>query len=108
LRQPLHRGLDIRQFAEPDQVDITRSPNPHLAFGHASHCCLGAPLAQLEMQIAISALVQRRPDVRLAVDRARLRWRRDAFLRGPERLPLRASAPLSAQATELATAGARR
>ena len=67
----------------------TRDPNKHLAFGRGGvHHCLGAPLARMEGQIAITALLQRFPGIRLAVSPESLHWRRGLFLRGLERLPL--------------------
>jgi cytochrome P450 len=78
---------DERHFENPDALDITRDPNRHLAFGRGGvHHCLGAPLARMEGQIAIGALVRRFPEARLAP--GSLRWRRGLFLRGLERLPL--------------------
>jgi cytochrome P450 PksS len=79
---------DERRFAQPNTLDVARTPNPHLAFGQGAHYCLGAPLARLEGRIAISTLLQRVPDLRLARPPAALRWRRGVFLRGLERLPL--------------------
>lgn len=82
---------DERQFPAPDTLDLARDPNRHLAFGQGVHYCLGAPLARLEAQIALSALVQRFPNVRLVVPPATLRWRKGIFLRGVEQLPLAVS-----------------
>jgi cytochrome P450 len=56
---------DPRVFAEPDRLNLTRSPNPHLAFGFGHHFCLGAALARLESRIALPALVRRFPNLRL-------------------------------------------
>ena len=50
---------DPRQFPDADCFDITREPNPHLAFGHGIHACLGAPLARLEAKIALTLLLER-------------------------------------------------
>jgi cytochrome P450 len=79
---------DERQFEDPDTLRLDREPNRHLAFGQGGHYCLGAPLARLEGQIAISTLLRRLPDVRLAGGPESLRWRRGLFLRGLEKLPL--------------------
>ena len=79
---------DERQFPDPETVDLTREPNRHLAFGFGIHFCLGAPLARLEAQIAIRALAERLPSLRLAVDPQELRWRRGLVLRGLRTLPL--------------------
>ncbi|WP_338449999.1 cytochrome P450 [Niallia oryzisoli] len=49
---------DPSQFADAHVLDLTRNPNPHLAFGHGTHFCLGAPLARLEAQIAIQTFLQ--------------------------------------------------
>jgi cytochrome P450 PksS len=79
---------DPRQFPDPDTLDVTREPNRHLAFGLGIHYCLGAPLARLEEEIAIGALLRRAPGLRLAVAPERLRWRRGLVLRGLASLPV--------------------
>lgn len=79
---------DHQQFEDPDKLDLTREPNRHLAFGYGVHYCLGAPLARLEGQVAISRLFRRIPDLRLAKPLDALRWRRGLVLRGLESLPV--------------------
>ena len=79
---------DPRQFPDPDTLDVAREPNRHLAFGLGIHYCLGAPLARLEGEIAIGALLRRAPGLRLAVPAERLRWRRGLVLRGLEAVPV--------------------
>ncbi len=79
---------DERQFERPDDLDITREPNRHLAFGQGVHYCVGAPLARMEGQIAINTLLRRFPDLRLAVPPQALRRRPGLGLRGLASLPL--------------------
>ncbi len=59
---------DPRTFADPDVFDIARTPNHHLGFGQGIHYCLGAPLARMEARIAVKNLLDRSPNLRLAVD----------------------------------------
>lgn len=80
---------DESVFTNPDQLDLRREPNRHLAFGHGSHFCLGAPLARMEGQIAINLLLERLPKLRLAVPAEQLRWRGTPVVRGLKELPLR-------------------
>ena len=79
---------DESQFRHPDALDITREPNRHLAFGMGAHFCVGAPLARLEGQIALTTLFRRFPDLRPARPPESLRWRRGLLLRGLEELPV--------------------
>jgi cytochrome P450 PksS len=79
---------DGRQFADPDRLDLARQPNQHLAFGQGMHYCLGAPLARLEVQIALTTLLHRLPGLRLSRPAESLRWRPGMFVRGLEQLPM--------------------
>jgi cytochrome P450 len=82
---------DEREFAEPEAFVITRSPNPHIAFGHDIHLCLGAPLARIEIPIAIETFLRRFPDARLAASPDELRWRENLMFHALEELPVRTS-----------------
>lgn len=77
---------DESEFPHPEALDITRVPNRHLAFGMGAHFCLGAPLARLEGEIALTTLFRRFPDLGLAEAPESLRWRRGLAIRGLERL----------------------
>lgn len=76
---------DPAAFADPDRLDLTRRPNPHLAFGLGAHFCPGAQLSRIEARAAIPALLNRFPSLRLAAPPVR---RPTAVLRGLERLPV--------------------
>jgi cytochrome P450 len=79
---------DPRAFADAERFDITRDPNPHVAFGHGVHFCLGAPLARLEGRIALSDLLERLGHFEPATSEP---WepRRAYHVHGPSRLPIR-------------------
>ena len=77
---------DPARFPDPDRLDLARPDNRHLAFGWAAHFCFGAPLARLEGQIALSALLRRLPDLRL--EPGPLVWRQNLGLRGLTTLPV--------------------
>jgi cytochrome P450 len=79
---------DPRQFPHAGRFDIARDPNPHIAFGHGIHACLGAPLARLEARIALADLLERLRDMRLASAEP---WepRKALHVHGPNRLPIR-------------------
>jgi cytochrome P450 len=57
---------DPDAFAQPDRLDVGRSPNRHVGFGAGIHYCLGAPLARLELQVALTRLLARFPRLALA------------------------------------------
>ncbi len=78
---------DPARFADPEALDLTRTPNQHLGFGRGVHYCLGAPLARLESEIALTTLFQRLPDLRFSNDFTRPIWRA-SFVRGLTVLPI--------------------
>ncbi|MEO6084689.1 MAG: cytochrome P450 [Umezawaea sp.] len=65
---------DPEAFENPDQLDITRSPNRHFAFGHGAHFCAGAPLSRVEGSVAFPTLLRRLPGLRLVDDPEKLDW----------------------------------
>jgi cytochrome P450 len=79
---------DPKQFRDAGRFDITRDPNPHLAFGHGIHACLGAPLARLEARIALAHFLERVEGFKLASNEP---WepRKALHVHGPSRLPIR-------------------
>jgi cytochrome P450 len=80
---------DESVFDRPDELDLGRTPNKHLAFAFGAHYCLGHQLARLEARAAIGGLFRRFGDVSLAVPRSELRWKPTQSLRGFKELPAR-------------------
>ena len=79
---------DPGHFAEPDRLDVGRTDNHHIAFGHGIHFCLGAPLARLEGDIAFTSLLARFPELRPAVPLDHIHWIYRLVLRGLVALPV--------------------
>lgn len=77
---------DPAKFAQAHEVDITRTQNPHVAFGFGIHICIGAPLARIEGQEAFRILLERFEDFQFAAPE--LSWRDDFVTRGLESLPI--------------------
>ncbi len=97
--QTIHRGdmlitglasanRDESEFTNPDDLDIARQLNRHIAFGQGMHICLGAPLARLEGEIAFTTLLKRLPNLRLNCTRETVEWRGGFSLRGLVSLPV--------------------
>ncbi|MFH8590694.1 MULTISPECIES: cytochrome P450 [Streptomyces] len=76
---------DALRFDEPGTLNITRDGNQHLGFGHGVHHCLGAPLARLELQEALIALITRFPKLHVAGD---VVWKDQMLVRGPRVMPV--------------------
>ena len=83
----LSANRDEDHFPEPDRLDLTRDPNPHLAFAFGSHYCLGNRLARLEGQLAFEGLARRFRDIRLAPG-AEIAYKPTQSLRGLRELPV--------------------
>jgi pimeloyl-[acyl-carrier protein] synthase len=73
-------------FDRPDEFDLDRDPNPHLAFGHGLHYCPGAALSRLEARVALPMLFERLPGLRAVGEPV---WQRSMLFRGPESLAVR-------------------
>ncbi|GAA1913612.1 cytochrome P450 [Streptantibioticus ferralitis] len=84
----LAANRDPDRFDDPHALDFDRGFNPHLAFGNGPHYCVGASLARMESEVMLRALLDRFPDLRLAVPPEEIRWRRGELIRGPEALPV--------------------
>ena len=80
---------DTAQFAHPDTLDISRTPNPHLAFGYGIHFCLGAALARMLASIVLEELVSRYPGLELACPYEEIPARTFGTLRKITELPVR-------------------
>ncbi|MET7776633.1 cytochrome P450 [Streptomyces mirabilis] len=79
---------DPARFPDPERLDLSREASGHLALGRGIHYCVGAPLARLETEIAVTALLERLPDLALDTDPAELRWRPSLRARGLLALPV--------------------
>ncbi len=81
-------NLDAAVFERPDTLDLARTANPHLAFGHGPYFCLGAPLARLELRTLFGSLVRRFPALHLTVPIEELRPRSRLLTGGLQGLPV--------------------
>ncbi|NLU70352.1 cytochrome P450 [Streptomyces sp. HNM0574] len=86
---PASANRDARAFTDPDRLDLARTPNPHLAFGHGPHACTGGHLSRLQLATVIQVLLERLPDIELTEPAASLPWDESTPLRAPARLPVR-------------------
>jgi cholest-4-en-3-one 26-monooxygenase len=81
-------NFDESVFENPDQFDIRRDPNSHVAFGFGTHFCLGNQLARLELRLMTDRVLERLPDLRLAADDDVLPLRPANFVSGLESMPM--------------------
>ena len=83
---------DPSAFQDPDRFDITRSPNPHIAFGGGGpHICLGAHIARIEIRAMFRQLLTRLPDIEPSGD---VEWLPSTFISGPKHMPVRWTAAI--------------
>jgi len=80
---------DPAVFVNPDAIDIDRSPNPHMAFGKGQHFCLGAPLARMEVKLAIGRILDRFKSIEICDSVNNLVFHNSLVARGPVRLDVR-------------------
>ncbi|OIJ93723.1 cytochrome [Streptomyces sp. MUSC 14] len=81
-----NRDPDV--FPDPETIDFSRSPNPHVSFGFGPHYCPGGQLARLEEELLVDTLLDRVPGLRLAVPPDQVPFRKGALIRGPEAVPV--------------------
>ncbi|WP_129305329.1 cytochrome P450 [Streptomyces sp. L2] len=84
----LTANRDPAVFDDPHAFDPARPPRPHMTFGWGAHHCLAEPLAQEELRTAVTSLVTRFPDLRLAVPESGIRWDTSTIRRFPVELPV--------------------
>ncbi|WP_205698816.1 cytochrome P450 [Conexibacter sp. SYSU D00693] len=78
-------NFDPEAFDAPEELDLSRNPNPHVSFGRGPHSCLGKHVAALEIKILLEELLQRTKDIRPAGE---ISYVRDAYSRGVYELPV--------------------
>jgi len=79
---------DAAKFDRPDEFDVTRSPNEHMAFGFGAHHCLGNQLARLELKCMVDTVLRRLPDLKVTTP-GRLAERPASFVSGIIEMPVR-------------------
>lgn len=88
LMHYLSANRDEEIFDRPDEFDISRHPNPHIAFGWGPHLCLGANLARLELRSVYREILARLPNLRLAHADFEPTYSHSSFVRGIQTLPV--------------------
>ncbi|MGB3438140.1 MAG: cytochrome P450 [Actinophytocola sp.] len=79
---------DETVFPDPDVIDFGRTDSPHVGFGYGPHHCLGAPLARMELQVALRTLITRLPGLRVAGTDDDVVWKSGLATRAPEHFPV--------------------
>ncbi|MER5702484.1 cytochrome P450 [Micromonospora sp. NPDC002296] len=79
---------DETVFPDADRLDLGREANPHIGFGHGVHHCVGAQLARMELQVVLDVLLDRTPELRLAVPESELPWKSGLLVRGLTAMPV--------------------
>ena len=77
---------DPAAFDRPDDLDVGRDPNPHMAFGAGIHFCLGAPLARVELETSFATVLRRFPEIECVEEPA---WKPNYIIRGLRELRVR-------------------
>ncbi|MGW1375837.1 cytochrome P450 [Streptomyces sp. NPDC002446] len=84
----LTANRDAEKFERADELDLERQGPSHMTFGWGGHHCLGAPLALTELQVALSALLERFPELKLAKPAEEVPWNKTSIWRYPLELPV--------------------
>jgi cytochrome P450 len=79
---------DEQVFTDPDRLDLTRTRNPHIAFGFGTHHCPGAEMGRMQVQVAVTAVLTRLPHLDLAVPVDEVPWKTGNMNRGTEKFPV--------------------
>ena len=88
---------DASVYTEPDELDLHRAESSHVGFGHGPHHCVGAPLARMELQVALDTLLRRLPGLRFAESGrdGGIVWKNGLSTRGPEHFPVTWDGPVA-------------
>ncbi|MEU6892521.1 cytochrome P450 [Streptomyces sp. NPDC046557] len=84
----LAANRDPAVFPNPDALDFDRGPIAHMAFGNGPHHCVGSMLARMESEVMVATLLDRYPELALAVPPEQIEWQPGALIRGPKTLPV--------------------
>jgi cytochrome P450 len=79
---------DSARYPDADRLDLSRHPAGIMSWGYGLHRCVGVPLAKMQIEIGLTRLLTRHPDLRLAVDPGEIRWENSSLLRSLIALPV--------------------